>query len=65
MSNPQVSDSLVQYDYATNMFKPMPPPDNMVVILEMKGTYIHKDTEEARKQMIEEGIDRKLLYLQT
>lgn len=58
-TNPQQPDNLVQFDYATNTFVSIPPPGNMVVVLDLKGTYIHKETEEARKQMIEQGIDRE------
>lgn len=54
----QVPDSLVQYDYATRAFIPIRIPDNMFVVFEMKGTYIHKDTADAKAQMIEQGIDR-------
>lgn len=54
----QVPDSLVQYDYATSSFIPIRTPDNVVVVFEMKGTYIHKDTAEAKAQMLEQGIDR-------
>lgn len=58
-TNPQRPDSLVQFDYASSSFIPIPTPENYVVVFQMKGTYIHKDTEDARKQMLEEGIDRK------
>lgn len=60
----QIPDSLVQYDYATNSFIPIRPPDNIVIVFEMKGTYIHKDTPEAKAQMLEEGIDRTHQTLQ-
>lgn len=58
-SNPQVPDNLVEYNYASGEFIPVPPPGNMVVVFEMKGTYLHKDTEEAKKQLLAQGIDRK------
>lgn len=64
-TNPQQPDSLVQFDYATNSFIPIPPPGNLVVVLNLKGTYIHKDTEDAKKQMIEQGIDRKFQIMNT
>lgn len=54
----QIPDSLVQYDYHTSSFIPIQIPDNIILVFEMKGTYIHKDTPEAKQQMIEEGIDR-------
>lgn len=60
----QVPDSLVQYDYHSNSFIPIQPPDDVVNVFEMTGTYVHKDTPEGRAQMLEQGIDRMYMTIQ-
>lgn len=57
-TNLQYPDCLVQFDYASGEFIPIPSPGNFVVVLDQKGTFMHKDSDEARKQMIAQGIDR-------
>ncbi|CAH1116670.1 unnamed protein product [Phaedon cochleariae] len=56
-TNPQLPDSLVEFDYAEGAFKPLPSQGNVVVLFAAQGTLLHKDTEEAHQQMIEQGID--------
>lgn len=57
--NPEIPDSLVEFNYGTGEFILLPPPGNMVIVYESQGTLLHKDSEEAQLQMIEMGIDRK------
>lgn len=56
-TNPQPPDSLVEFSYAVGEFIQLPPPGNLVVVYEAQGTALHKDSEEANAQMIEQGID--------
>lgn len=58
-SNPQLPDNLVEFSYAQGQFMPIPSLGNTVVLLNLKGTTIHKDSDEARKQieLMGEGFD--------
>ncbi|KAI4468627.1 dynein intermediate chain [Holotrichia oblita] len=56
-TNPQQPDSLVEYNHKTGEFVVLPTTGNLVVVFERIGTYIHKDSEEARDQLIAQGID--------
>ncbi|GJQ66498.1 hypothetical protein Trydic_g4490 [Trypoxylus dichotomus] len=56
-TNPQQPDSLVEYNHNSGQFVPLPAAGNLVVVYERIGTYIHKDTDEAREQLITQGID--------
>ncbi|XP_022903959.1 dynein intermediate chain 2, ciliary [Onthophagus taurus] len=56
-------DGLVEYNYLTGEFTPIPNPGNMVVVYETKGTYILLNSDEARAQLIALGID-PLEYVQ-
>lgn len=55
--NPQLPDRIVEFNYAAGGFVPLPLPGNTVVVYELQGTSLHKDSEEARAQMVELGID--------
>ncbi|CAG9760660.1 unnamed protein product [Ceutorhynchus assimilis] len=55
-NNPQPPDSLVEFNYGTGEFLPIAPPVN-IVVFESQGTALHKDSEEAHAQLIEQGID--------
>lgn len=61
--NPQLPDSLVVYSYVKGSFEAVPPPGNTVVVLRQLGTYISRDGDEARKQMIDQGIDREFIFI--
>lgn len=61
--NSQIPDSLVEFSYAQKTFVPLPPPDNLVMVYEAQGTVLHKDSEEAYQQMVEQGIDRMYMKL--
>ncbi|XP_076260407.1 dynein intermediate chain 2, ciliary [Rhynchophorus ferrugineus] len=56
-TNAQSPDNLVEFSYAQGAFMSMPPPGNTVVVYETIGTALHKDTEEAKFQLLEQGID--------
>lgn len=56
--NSQIPNSLVEFDHAQRAFVPVPPPGYLVVFYNSQGTLLYKDSEEARQQMIEQGIDR-------
>lgn len=62
-NNPQLPDSLVEFDYVKGEFLPIVPTTQIVVVFESKGTQIHKETEEAKHQVIEQGLDRKKVSL--
>ncbi|CAH1995874.1 unnamed protein product [Acanthoscelides obtectus] len=56
-TNNRLPDSLIEFSYAQGTFIPIPSPGNVVVSFEQQGTLLHKDSEEARQQMLEMGID--------
>ncbi|XP_060526762.1 dynein intermediate chain 2, ciliary isoform X2 [Cylas formicarius] len=60
-TNPQPPDSLVEFSYAQGEFVLLPPPGNTIVVYEHQGSLIHKDSEEARAQLLEQGIDPDML----
>lgn len=55
--NPRLPDSLVEFNYATGQFVSLPRPGNLVVVYQAQGTALHIESEEARAQMLEFGID--------
>lgn len=61
-TNRQVPENLVEYSHHLGQFINLPAPGNMVVAYHRRGTYIHLLTDDARDQLISQGIDR--MYLQ-
>ncbi|OXU21878.1 hypothetical protein TSAR_015959 [Trichomalopsis sarcophagae] len=61
--NPRVPDNLVQWSYKYKDFVKVPDPANIVSILNVPGTMLHKESEEAKKQMsggyLEESEDEE------
>lgn len=64
-TNPQPPDSLVEFNYAQGCFLPVPPAGHTVYILNVKGTTIHRDTEEAKNQMAEFGEGKNIANIPT
>ncbi|KAF5304814.1 hypothetical protein FQR65_LT07831 [Abscondita terminalis] len=60
--NVQVPESLVEYSFEQGEFVPKPSLGNAILVYSQKGTYMHKDTEEAKKQLIEQGIDPEKFF---
>ncbi|KAJ8925798.1 hypothetical protein NQ315_009648 [Exocentrus adspersus] len=56
-TNPQIPDSLVEFNYAQGKFLLLQSAGNTVVVYESLGTLVPKDSQEARQQLIEQGID--------
>ncbi|KAJ8983052.1 hypothetical protein NQ317_013257 [Molorchus minor] len=63
--NPQIPDSLVQFSFSDGEFVPIPPPGSLILVFHSEGTLLYKDSQEARKQLIEEGIDPDTYFEQT
>lgn len=59
MQNPQVPEGLVDFNYAIGAYVPQPTPSNTVHLIDIEGTTIHKESEEARQQIEEQGIEGK------
>ncbi|KAF5304719.1 hypothetical protein FQA39_LY09496 [Lamprigera yunnana] len=57
--NTQYPDGLVEFNYELGKFVPVPLPGPAIVIYSLRGTLMHKDSEEARQQLIAQGLDRK------
>ncbi|CAG9837249.1 unnamed protein product [Diabrotica balteata] len=56
-TNPQIPEGLIEWSYLQAAFVQLPSPGNMVKVFSQEGTLLHKDSEEARQQMVEMGID--------
>ncbi|CAG9767841.1 unnamed protein product [Ceutorhynchus assimilis] len=55
--NPQSPDSLIEFNYDTGEFLPIALATQGIVLFESLGTVLHKDSEEAYAQLLEQGID--------
>ncbi|CAG9860678.1 unnamed protein product [Phyllotreta striolata] len=64
-NNTQIPDSIVVWSYADLTFIPGPMAGNMVEVFTQKGSLLRKDSEEARQQMIEMGLDPAELDLES
>lgn len=51
MNDTRVPDSLVEWSWNKMEFVKLPKPKNIVNILSVPGTLLHRDSEEAKKQM--------------
>ncbi|KAL6255258.1 hypothetical protein P5V15_013596 [Pogonomyrmex californicus] len=68
--NTRVPDSLVEWSWKLREFVRLPPPPHLVTLLNITGTILHKDSEEAKVQLAggmiaddqEEEADEKLKY---
>ncbi|EGI59340.1 Dynein intermediate chain 2, ciliary [Acromyrmex echinatior] len=66
--NTRVPDSLVEWSWKLRQFVRLPPPPHLVTLLNVIGTILHKDSEEAKVQLAggtfdedqEETTDEKL-----
>jgi hypothetical protein len=57
----------VQFNYAVGAFESIAPSAPIVIVYETQGTQLHKESEEAKQQVTEQGLDRShsnlLLFL--
>lgn len=51
IQNTRVPDSLVEWSWKLREFVRLPPPPHLVTLLDVAGTILHKDSEEARMQL--------------
>lgn len=49
--NTRIPDSLVEWSWKLREFVRLPPPPHLVTLLNVTGTILHKDSEEARIQL--------------
>ncbi|GLV39825.1 uncharacterized protein CBL_08109 [Carabus blaptoides fortunei] len=56
-TDPQQPTNLVEFNYAQGRFVPKPVRGNTLVLLNIRGTTIHKESEEARKQIASLGFE--------
>lgn len=57
-NDPLIPQNLVQFNYAQGAFELIPPAAPMVIVYSAQGTQIHKESEEAKAQVLEQGLDR-------
>lgn len=49
--NTRVPDALVEWSWKLREFIELPPPPHLVTLLDVTGTLLHKDSEEAKVQL--------------
>lgn len=54
-NNPEMPDSLVEFSFKERSFVMTLLPPHMITLLEMEGTCLHKETQEAKEQIEQEG----------
>lgn len=57
-TNPKKPDSIIEFNHAVGEFVPAPPPPLLLMVYQLKGNILYKFSEEAKNQLIEQGIDR-------
>ncbi|KAG7208577.1 hypothetical protein KM043_014788 [Ampulex compressa] len=51
INNTRIPDSLVEWSWKLREFVKLPPPPNLMTLLSVPGTILHKDSEEAKIQL--------------
>lgn len=59
--NTRIPDSLVEWSWKLREFTRLPPPPHLVTLLDVTGTILHKDSEEAKVQLIGGTISKVAL----
>lgn len=49
--NTRVPDSLIEWSWKLRQFVRLPPPPHLITLLNVTGTILHKDSEEAKVQL--------------
>lgn len=62
IQNTRVPDSLVEWSWKLREFVRLPPPPHLVTLLDVAGTILHKDSEEARMQLTGGTIGKVFLF---
>ncbi|KAJ4437870.1 hypothetical protein ANN_13809 [Periplaneta americana] len=50
-NNPQIPSNIVEFSFKEGCFVPVPPTTQTVLLLDIEGTILHRDSEEARNQL--------------
>nr|CAD7439327.1 unnamed protein product [Timema bartmani] len=53
--NPQLPKNIVEYNFKEGTFVPVAQTSHAVVLLDVEGTALHKESEEAKQQVMAEG----------
>lgn len=61
--NTRVPDSLVEWSWKLHEFVRLPSPPHLVTLLDVTGTILHKDSEEAKVQMAGGVISKFFIYV--
>ncbi|CAF1129899.1 unnamed protein product, partial [Didymodactylos carnosus] len=56
--NPQAAENIVRFSHKERMYKPIAQVDQLAVHYQLDGNLIHKDSEEAKRQMARDGGDQ-------
>lgn len=60
--NTRIPDSLVEWSWKLREFIRLPPPPHLVTLLDVTGTILHKDSEEAKVQLTGGTISKVALF---
>lgn len=61
--NTRIPESLVEWSWKLREFIQLPPPPHLVTLLNVTGTILHKDSEEAKIQLTGGVIGRALSHI--
>jgi len=55
MHNTRIPDSLVEWSWKLREFVKLPPPPHLVTLLNVVGSILHKESDEAKEFLIDFG----------
>jgi hypothetical protein len=61
VQNPQIPSNIVEFSFKEGRFIPVPPATQTILLLEIEGTILSKDSDEAKFQL-EGNLDCMYIY---
>ena len=56
-NNPHAPQNIVRFSYKDKCYKPIPHIDQLAIHFQVDGTLIHKESDEAKRQLSKKGGD--------
>ncbi len=54
-NNPHAPQNIVRFSYKEKTYKPIPNIEQLAIHFQVDGNLMHKESEEAKRQMIKKG----------
>ncbi len=54
-NNPHAPQNIVRFSYKDKCYKPIPHIDQLAIHFQVDGTLIHKESDEAKRQIAKKG----------